>query len=107
MKKLIQMGILLISTPFLSHAAIGCMSRSANLDSSYDYKNYHYVQCNCPCGSSSRYAILSPQGICRECGHYHELKPIHIIKGSVSKLSAKISKNPFIRFFQQKNSLFF
>jgi len=109
MKKMFIYLILLFLAiaSFKLSAEIGCMSTSLNLESHYDYKTYHYVQCDCPCGSSSRYAILKNRGVCRECSHSRELKPIRLIKGSISKDMPMPSHNPIVRFFQKKGSLIF
>lgn len=94
------------------HAAVGCMSTSTSLTTPYDSKQLHYVQCNCPCGSSGRYEILSRRGLCRECGHYHALKRMQILtksKAAIASFLAKrpLSSNPFVRYFQERNSLIF
>jgi len=109
MKKLyIYLIVFFLSIASLKLSAkVGCMSKTLNLESSYDYKTYHYVQCNCPCGSSSRYAILRNRGICKECGHFHELKPIKFIKGAIPKDLPLSAHNPITRFFQSSGSLIF
>lgn len=99
-------------SPQIMHAAVGCMSTSTPLTEPYDSKQLHYVQCNCPCGSSGRYEILSRRGLCRECGHYHALKRIQILSTSKAALATflarrPVSNNPFVRYFQERNSLIF
>jgi len=49
--------------------AIGCMDKSYHVKKKYDYKVYHYVQCNCPC---HKYVHSFDRGICPQCGHYHD-----------------------------------
>lgn len=111
MKRLCLLMLLLCS-PLTMQAAVGCMSKSTPLTESYDSKQYHYVQCNCPCGSSGRYEILSQRGQCRECGHYHALKRMQILtkaKAAIATFLTKrpLSNNPFVRYFQERNSLLF
>lgn len=61
---------------------IGCMDNSHHLQQKYDSKEYHYVQCNCPC---DRYAAVGKKAPsrnqCLECGHYHDPKPHYVASG--------------------------
>ncbi len=62
--------VMLVSLFFVSiDAAPGCMDNSYHADpcAPYDYKNYHYVDCDCPC---ERYAQLYNRGMCGGCHHY-------------------------------------
>ncbi len=58
----------LISTNTI-YPAIGCQAKSYHLKKKYDYKVYHYVQCNCQC---HKYAHSFERGKCSQCGHYHD-----------------------------------
>jgi len=60
---------MLILKNFYLFGSIGCMDRSKHtyIYDGYDYKNYHYVRCNCPC---ERYQQLPERGECMKCGHY-------------------------------------
>lgn len=85
-------SILLISALlYLSmNAAPGCMDNSYHADpcAAYDYKNYHYVDCDCRC---ERYARLYKRGTCGGCHHYHVPRdPEIVVRTNVR--SAK--KNP-------------
>ena len=73
--KYITILFVLVSTTIL-RAEIGCMTKSKHLESAFDYKNYHYVQCNCPCW---KYETSSDRGICSQCGHYHEPRRFEIL----------------------------
>ena len=53
-----------IATPLF--ARIGCLDNSAHLEQRFDYKKYHFVQCNCPCEQAYS---LTKNGSCTECGH--------------------------------------
>jgi len=93
---------ILLASPL--SGAVGCMSKSKGIT---QLDNYAFVQCSCPCGSSSRYQILADRGLCRECRHYRDVKPIQLIKGIPPKHKAIVSNNIIARYFQQKGSLFF
>jgi len=100
------LSLCLLSSWSLS-GAIGCMNNSRELTQAYDYKNYEYVRCSCPCGSSSRYQVLADRGLCRECKHYREVKPIQLISGTIPTRPQELSKNIIARYFQIKGSLLF
>jgi len=114
MKRFYLVLLLVLSpySPQIMNAAVGCMSTSTELKVLCDSKQLHYVQCNCPCGSSGRYEILSRRGLCRECGHYHALKRMQILSTNKVALATflarrPVSNNPFVRYFQERNSLIF
>ena len=108
MKNLIKMYTLLLAFFILPiHGAVGCMNNSRDLTQMFDYKNYEFVQCNCPCGSSSRYQILADRGLCRECRHYRNVKPMQLIKGTPPETKQPLSENVIARYFQEQGSLFF
>ena len=108
MKSLIKLYVLLLALINLSaEGAIGCMNNSRNLTQMFDYKNYEFVQCSCPCGSSSRYQILADRGLCRECRHYRNVKPMRLIKGTPPTTKQPLSENIIARYFQEQGSLFF
>lgn len=50
--------------------APGCMDNSYRLTQQYDTKDYHYVDCNCPC--EKRYKIINRKSTCSKCGHYRD-----------------------------------
>lgn len=64
-------GLFLVITMVVAHtplmAEVGCMENSYHTKQAYDYKNYHYVDCTCPCTKQQQ--ISSVRGICSECGH--------------------------------------
>lgn len=66
MKKLVMIGLLL-TQPIMIMAELGCMENSYHTKEPYDYKNYHYVDCTCPCTRQQQ--ISAVRGICSECGH--------------------------------------
>lgn len=67
----------LITYSCFNMAQIGCMDNSKHADTclGYDYKNYHYVQCSCPC---YRYPHLLDRDTCARCGHFHEVNSLDI-----------------------------
>lgn len=111
MKKLIiVIGVFFaLATYFYSFSAPGCMDNSRNLKSLYDYKEYHIVECHCPCG---QYKLLADRGQCTKCKHFHDVKPTYTIvrqefykqaatiKQAVEKrMQNKKNDNPFARTF--------
>lgn len=77
MKKIILLCTLLQCSTIL-HGEIGCMDNSKHMDYSDgpDYKEYHYVQCNCEC---SRYAQSFNRGRCERCWHYRSPRPLEFV----------------------------
>lgn len=67
MKKSIY-GIALIAIQLW--ATPGCLDNSYHLTKLFDYKNYHYTSCNCPC--EKQYKILANRGQCSKCLHYRD-----------------------------------
>lgn len=63
----------------LVQAEPGCMDNSWYLQKPVDEKEYHYVQCYCPC--TKRHKILADRGQCIKCRHYRDPKPYIIITG--------------------------
>jgi hypothetical protein len=61
---------LLILSTIKSFAAPGCIDNSYHLTQLFDYKNYHYVACNCPC--QKQYKIISKRAQCQKCHHYRD-----------------------------------
>jgi len=72
--------IFFISITFLNtgalFGAIGCMDNSFHTKVKFDHKQYHYVQCNCPC---HKYINSFVKGECPECGHYHDPEDFEIL----------------------------
>ncbi len=64
-----SMFIVMVHLAVSVQAAPGCMDNSYHADACapYDYKNYHYVECSCPC---DRYAQLYSRGLCGGCHHF-------------------------------------
>ncbi len=62
-------------------ARIGCRDNSWHLKKKYDYKEDHAVVCHCPCPEK--------MGRCPKCQHYHEAKPLIIIKNDGAKTVPK------------------
>jgi len=59
---------LLMYMPFRVVSAPGCQDNSKHLErGTIDYKQLHYVACNCPC--EKQYDIR-PDGHCSECEHF-------------------------------------
>jgi hypothetical protein len=72
----------MISIQFVSiFAAVDCIDNSWYMEREIDLKEYHYVQCNCPCGKYTRsemFNILPDRNRCFKCGHFHDAKPLPI-----------------------------
>jgi len=77
MKKKITLfiSIILLNTGTLL-GQIGCMDNSFHTKLQFDHKQYHYVQCNCPC---HQYISSFVKGKCPQCGHYHDPKDFEIL----------------------------
>ena len=67
------------------NASVGCLDNSWHLKEFPDTKEYHEIDCNCPCW---KYKTSPDRNQCTRCLHYHIDAPI----------SADIQKNeaPFI-----------
>ncbi len=76
---LTMLFIISISLPLLTR--VGCIDNSFHLKKWPDFKQYHYVQCSCPC---SEFAHVAERDKCLKCGHYHAPQPkILITKNGV------------------------
>lgn len=65
----ILVSIVLINIFLHLKASNGCMDTSWHLEKRFDYKEYHTVECNCPCW---KYKELSDRNRCSKCLHYHK-----------------------------------
>lgn len=70
-------------------ASPGCLDNSWHMARSFDTKSYHPVAyqvgtyqtyCQCPCRKLSL-----NRGQCFECGHRHDMAPMHIIRYKKNK----------------------
>jgi hypothetical protein len=52
-----------------------CLDNSWHLERPFDNKEYHRVECNCPCRK-----LNIARGECLDCGHFHFFPPQIIIK---------------------------
>jgi hypothetical protein len=73
--------IITITTPLF--ARIGCLDNSAHLEQRFDYKKYHFVQCNCLCEQAYS---LTKNGSCSECGHRRDDVLINFVTTDPTKL---------------------
>jgi|GEM_PF-2840467 len=83
--------ISLISLHYDIVCRIGCISNGAHLGDKnvrrrYDTKEYHYVQCNCPC-----VMLLGKKQTCAQCGHRHDQRRLIIIDSN--SVTASTNKN--------------
>ncbi len=62
--------ILLLTIYAPAMAEIGCMDNSYHLSREADFKNYNYVQCNCPCKQYRQYWYRGYH--CMQCKHAHD-----------------------------------
>lgn len=51
------------ATSFSAYARINCINNTWNFQKRYDNKEYHLVECLCPCADTLER--------CQECGHLH------------------------------------
>ena len=74
---------------FATHADYDCADYSWHLQKEIDNKEFHLVQCNCPC--NKRYFLNIRNGLqCEKCMHYRDPKPL-IIVGRTDKI--RFNKN--------------
>jgi len=64
--------ILFINAYLHLHASTGCLDNSWHLEKFPDNKEYHEVNCNCPCW---KYKTSSDRNRCLRCMHYHTDTP--------------------------------
>ncbi len=65
-------------------ARIGCLHNSLDLEvKKYDPKEYHPVNCTCPC--EAKY-VMCPNGKCSECGHRREYVFLQQVKTDPTRL---------------------
>lgn len=55
----------------------------------YDYKQWHYVYCACPC---NEYDARAKKGKCQNCWHYHEPAEQVVIRGTSQEDRARHHK---------------
>lgn len=67
---MIMLLLIFLFTSIELGAKPGCMdnSKHADLCDGWDYKDYYYVYCNCPC---DRYPHTFDRDRCTQCLHYH------------------------------------
>jgi len=58
------------------HSSHTCLNNTRKLTQRYDNKEYHLVDCDCPCSKYTSYE----RGQCSKCGHYHESQNIVILE---------------------------
>ncbi|BDC34417.1 hypothetical protein Noda2021_03750 [Candidatus Dependentiae bacterium Noda2021] len=71
----------------VSYAAVDCLSnKNEDINDWFDSKNYRLVRhvhdgksypCTCPC---EKYGMLDDRGKCARCGHFHDGRPLIIVK---------------------------
>lgn len=64
--KLTYTLILLSSIISPLYARVGCLDKSMHLEQKFDYKKFHFVQCNCPCEQEYE---MTKNGTCTKCSH--------------------------------------
>lgn len=65
----VLMTIVIINIYLYINAAHNCLDNSWHMTKRYDSKEYHKVQCNCPCW---KYKELPDRNKCSKCFHYHK-----------------------------------
>lgn len=86
---------LLISAPL--YAEMGCMDNSYHAQQDYDYKQYHYVRCTCPCKNYRHF--MSKGYRCSKCGHAHDPQIAHAIRTSYTAAGALEYKPATLKLF--------
>lgn len=77
MKKIIILTLTLLTAPLF--AGLNCIDNSEHLQfGSFDTKEWHAVDCICPCSTIRN-------GICVECGHLQNARPLTIVKKSTTE----------------------
>lgn len=86
------LGLICLLNYLASFAAIDCLSnKNEDINQWYDSKNYRLVKhvydgktypCTCPC---EKYGLLDDRGKCTRCGHYHEARPLVVVKTPIIK----------------------
>ena len=71
--------LVLIKFPGLLKAEMNCLDNSYHLTKPYDYKNYHFVACTCPC---TEYQNFENRGQCQQCLHFHVPRNWKVIRGN-------------------------
>ena len=61
--------IVIINIYLHLNASVGCLDNDWHMAKRYDYKNYHKVECNCPCW---KYKQTNDRNKCTRCLHYHK-----------------------------------
>jgi hypothetical protein len=81
----IKTYLMFISIPLNLLSAPGCQDNSKHLErGTIDYKQWHYVTCNCPC--EKQYQIR-PDGHCSECEHLRtRIRLVHPKEVSATKI---------------------
>lgn len=83
MKILKTFALLALASTIQMKADPDCMDNSWHLEKANDNKEYHIVQCNCPC--AKRHKILADRGMCSQCGHFRDPKPFIIMPSKAKK----------------------
>lgn len=76
-------------------AAADCIDNSWYMEREIDLKEYHYVQCTCPCGKYTRnetFTILADRNRCFKCGHFHDPRPLKIEAPSNIEITADMKQ---------------
>lgn len=76
--------IVIINAYLHLNAAAGCLDNSWHMKKFPDFKEYHAVQCNCPCW---KYKQLADRNKCVKCLHYHN---------STSRTAQKMSNGSYM-----------
>ena len=69
--------LLLLATSTSIYGSPACLDNSWHLEKRYDSKNFHSVDCNCPC--EKQYKIMEYRGKCSKCEHFRVPKQIEFI----------------------------
>lgn len=82
--------ILMLALQSIMYAAPSCVSKSCHLACPNDPKEFHYIECNCPC--DKQYEIYA-NGRCSRCMHLQDprrsARHINIIRSPEPKIDVK------------------
>jgi len=69
--------IFLLTTLGSLYGSPACIDNSWHLQKKYDAKNFHPVECNCPC--EKQYKIMQYRGKCWKCEHFRVPQKIEVV----------------------------
>lgn len=103
MKMLSRIFIFLVINSTCIFAAPDCIDNSWYLKKEIDLKEYHHVQCNCPCGKYTRnetFNVIADRNKCFKCGHYHNPYPVIMHSARSLETNADIKQVDYVEMYR-------